>query len=132
MANSRKQVINRERALLWICTRPSPPNVQGLCRTISSGFSNWSSNSQDFTQADILERSHILRLIDEVLNHTLLRQYVFKECGLLVTGMNFPPLQGPIVCWTLAWSSSQFTFLVFWKVHKSLTPIISKCRYITI
>ena len=96
IAVSRKEVMSKERALLCRCKSPSPPNFLGLWSMISSGFSNWSANSQDHTLDDIFERSHSLRLMEEVLNQTLLRQYVLSDCGLLVSGMNLPPLHGPI------------------------------------
>ena len=82
---------------------------------------------QDWMLEVILVTSHTLRLTEEHLKHTLGRQYVFRECGLLVRGMNFPPLHAPVMALTLDYNSSQLSFLVFWKLAVSFTPTISKC-----
>ena len=127
MEVSRSVLISKVRALNSTLTSPRPPSFLGLCRTSSSGFSSWSANSQDLTLAVIFVRSQTRRFTELHLNHTLARQKLLREEGLLVKGMNFPPLHAPVMFRTLLCSSSQLSFLVFWKLAMSLTPSMSKC-----
>ena len=98
-----------------------------LCITLSLG----KYNHDYYYYYYIFEMSQTLRLREEHLNHTLERQKVLMEWGLLIRGMNFPPLQLPMIFWTFFWVSSKFTFLVCWKLAISFTPTISNWSEIT-